>query len=199
MPNMVLMAPKDENELQHMFKTAVDCNGPAAVRYPRGKGFGLTLDEELRTIEIGKGEVLREGKDLLIIGIGVTVADAMKAAEQLERDGIEAAVINARFVKPLDRELILSWARKTGRVLTVEENALQGGFGSAVLEMFEEESFMPRAFKRLGVCDSFVPHGSQKILRNLCGIDVDAIQSAAHLLIDSHHAKVLPIGQTACR
>ncbi len=200
MPNMVLMAPKDENELQHMLKTAVDHNGPAAVRYPRGNVIGVPLDDELRSLEIGKGELLRSGKDLVIVAVGSTVQSAMEAAERLGSEGIEAAVINARFVKPIDNELIITWARKTGRVITVEENTLQGGFGSAVLEMFEEEAFFPKSLKRLGVCDSFVPHGGPAILRNLCGIDADAIESAALKLLDSSHGKVLrAIGQTACR
>ena len=124
----------------------------------------------------------------------------MEAAERLDSEEIEAAVINARFVKPIDRELIMTWAQKTGRVITVEENMLQGGFGSAVLEMFEEEAFFPKSLKRLGVCDSFVPHGGQAILRNLCGIDADAIENAALKLLDSSHGKVLrAIGQTARR
>ena len=200
MPNMVVMAPKDENELQHMLKTAVDHDGPAAVRYPRGNVIGVKLDDELRSLEIGKGELLRPGKDLVIVAIGSTVQSAIEAAERLDSEGIEAAVINARFVKPLDRELIMTWAEKTGRVITVEENALQGGFGSAVLEMFEEESFFPKALKRLGVSDFFVPHGSQTILRNLCGIDADAIESAALKLLDFSHGQVLrAIGQTARR
>ena len=200
MPNMVLMAPKDENELQHMLKTAVDHNGPAAVRYPRGNVIGVTLDDELRSLEIGKGELLRPGKDLVIVAVGSTVQSAMEAAERLDAEGIEAAVINARFVKPIDRELIMTWAQKSGTVITVEENMLQGGFGSAVLEMFEEEAFFPKSLKRLGVCDSFVPHGAQTILRNLCGIDADAIESAALKLLDSSHGKVLrAIGQTARR
>jgi 1-deoxy-D-xylulose-5-phosphate synthase len=200
MPNMVVMAPKDENELQHMLKTAVDHNGPAAVRYPRGNVIGVELDEELKALEIGKGELLRPGKDLVIVGIGSTVQSAMEAARRLDSEGIEAAVINARFVKPLDRELIMTWAKRTGRVITVEENMLQGGFGSAVLEMFEEESFFPRALKRLGVNDIFVPHGSQAILRNLCSIDTDAIENAALKMLDLNHGKVLrAIGQTARR
>ncbi|MGC9964083.1 MAG: 1-deoxy-D-xylulose-5-phosphate synthase [Syntrophobacteraceae bacterium] len=200
MPNMVVMAPKDENELQHMLKTAVDYDGPAAVRYPRGNVVGVGLDSELRRLEIGKAELLRPGKDLVIIAIGSTVQNAMEAAVRLDSEGIDAAVINARFVKPLDRELIMTLAQKTGRVITVEENVLQGGFGSAVLEMFEEESFFPKALKRLGVNDFFVPHGSQTILRNLCCIDTDAIESAALKMLDSNHGKVLrAIGQTARR
>lgn len=191
MPNMVLMAPKDENELQHMLKTAVEHDGPVAMRYPRGHVVGVELDPELRAIEIGKAELLRPGKHLVIVAIGSPVQNAMEAAERLDSEGIEAAVINARFVKPLDHDLILTWAKKTGRVITVEENMLQGGFGSAVLELFEEESFFPEAMKRLGVCDAFVPHGSQAILRNLCGIDTDAIESAALKLLDSNHGQVL--------
>jgi 1-deoxy-D-xylulose-5-phosphate synthase len=200
MPNMVIMAPKDENELQHMLKTAVDHNGPAAVRYPRGNVVGVELDADLRSIEIGKGELLRRGKDLVIVAVGSPVHSAMEAAERLESEGVEAAVINARFVKPLDRELIMEWAKKTGIVITVEENMLQGGFGSAVLEMFEEEAFFPKALKRLGVSDCFIPNGSQTILRNFCGVDTDAIESAALKLLDSSHGKVLrAIGQTARR
>jgi 1-deoxy-D-xylulose-5-phosphate synthase len=191
MPNMVLMAPKDENELQHMLKTAVEHDGPAAVRYPRGSVFGVELDEELHTLDIGKAELLRPGKDLVLVAVGSTVHCAMEAAGRLDAEGIDAAVINARFVKPLDRELILTWAEKTGRVITIEENMLQGGFGSAVLEMFEEESFFPKAVKRLGVQDYFVPHGSQATLRNLCGIDTEAIERAAYKMLDYKHGKIL--------
>lgn len=199
-PNMVLMAPKDENELQHMLKTAIDHNGPAAVRYPRGNGLGVELDEELHALPVGKGELLREGKDVLLVAIGSTVPAASEAAERLAQDGIEAAVINARFVKPLDRELILTWARKIGRIITIEENVLQGGFGSGVLEMFQEESFFAKSFTRLGIPDAFVPQGSQSTLRNLYGIDADAIESAAHQMTDSHHGKILhAIGQIARR
>ncbi|NSW84926.1 MAG: 1-deoxy-D-xylulose-5-phosphate synthase [Syntrophobacteraceae bacterium] len=197
-PNMVLMAPKDENELQHMIKTALDHPGPAAVRYPRGNGLGIPLDEELKPLPIGKAELLREGDQVLLIGIGSTVHAAVEAAERLERQGVRAAVINARFVKPLDRDMLLSWARKTGRVITIEENVLQGGFGSAVLEMFQEASFFPRSFVRLGLPDEFVPHGSQSILRNLCGIDAEGIEKAALDLLSMRHAKILhAIGQAA--
>ncbi len=190
-PNLVLMSPKDENELQHMVKTAIDHNGPIALRYPRGEGAGIELDEELKALEIGKGELVRPGKDLVIVAIGSTVQNGVEAAERLAGEGIDAAVINARFVKPLDNELILTWAQKTGRVITVEENMLQGGFGSAILELFEEEGFFPKAFKRLGVCDFFVPHGHQSILRNLCGIDTDAIERAALKVLDYNHGQVL--------
>ncbi|MEM5787499.1 MAG: 1-deoxy-D-xylulose-5-phosphate synthase [Syntrophobacteraceae bacterium] len=199
-PNMVLMAPKDENELQHMLKTAIEHKGPAAVRYPRGNGLGVELDSELCELPIGKGEVLREGEDVLIIAIGTTVQPAMEAAEKLHEDGVEAAVINARFVKPLDRDLIISWAKRTGKVITVEENQLQGGFGSSILELFQEASYFPDAFTRLGIPDTFVPQGSQAALRNLYGIDAEAIENAAHGMIGPSHGKILhAIGQTARR
>lgn len=199
-PNMVIMAPKDENELQHMLKTAVEHNGPAALRYPRGNGLGVPMDDTLHSLPIGKGEVLREGDDLVLIGIGQTVATAMEAAERLDQLGVQAAVINARFVKPLDQELILAWARKTERVITVEENVLQGGFGSAVLEMFQESLFTPSGFMRLGIPDTFVPHGGQSTLRNLYGIDAEGIERAALALMNTHHGQHLrAIGQTARR
>lgn len=199
-PNMVLMAPKDENELQHMLKTAVEHNGPCALRYPRGNGIGVPMDEVLQSLPIGKGEVLREGDDLVLIGIGQTVITAMEAAERLERLGVRAAVINARFVKPLDQDLILDWARKTDRVITIEENMLQGGFGSAVLEMFQECLFTPSGFTRLGIPDTFVLHGGQDTLRNLYGIDAEGIERAALALMNVHHGQHLrAIGQTARR
>lgn len=190
-PNMVLMAPKDENELQHMLKTALDHPGPAALRYPRGNGAGVPMESIFRTLPIGKGEILREGKDVLLIAIGSTVQTALQAADQLARQSIEATVLNARFVKPLDETLILEWAGKIGKVITVEENVLQGGFGSAVLEMFQEAACIPPDFMRLGLPDAFIPHGSQGILRNLYGIDAAGIEGAALSLVKSHHGKIL--------
>ena len=191
MPNMVLMAPKDENELQRMLKTALEHNGPIALRYPRGNGVGVALDEELRPLPLGKGEILREGDDLLLVAIGATVYPALEAAGRLAEEGIEAAVLNARFVKPLDEELIARWARKTGRIITVEENVLQGGFGSAVLESFQQASYFPRAFVRLGLPDAFIPHGSQKELRRMYGIDAEGIVEAALKLHRAGHGKVI--------
>lgn len=199
-PNMVLMAPKDENELQHMLKTAVEHPGPAALRYPRGNGIGVALDEELHSLPIGKGEMVHEGEDVLIIAVGSTVAAALEAAARLETRSINAAVLNARFIKPLDEELILEWAKKIGAVVTVEENVLQGGFGSAVLELFQEASFFPKDFVRLGLPDEFVPHGGQSILRNRYGIDAEGIEGAVLNLLKTSHGKVLhAFGQTARR
>ncbi|MCK8602717.1 1-deoxy-D-xylulose-5-phosphate synthase [Desulfoferrobacter suflitae] len=199
-PNMVLMAPRDEKELQNMLKTAVNHSGPIALRYPRGNGTGVALDDELQSLPIGKGEIVRAGDDVLLIAVGSSVQAALEAADRLESKGIDAAVLNARFVKPLDQELILSWAKKVGRIITIEENVLQGGFGSAVLEMFQEASYFPRAFVRKGLPDAFVQHGSQSRLRNLHGIDAEGIEQAAEELVKRHHGQVLrAIGQTARR
>lgn len=190
-PNMVVMAPKDENELQHMLKTAVEHGGPVAVRYPRGNGLGVSMDAKPQQLPVGKGEVLREGEDILLLAVGSTVQAALEAAERLQKNGVRAAVINARFVKPLDQELILTWAKKTGRIITIEENVLQGGFGSAVLEMLQEAEYFPRDFVRLGLPDTFVPHGSQSILRNLYGIDAEGIENAAYSALKRHHVQAL--------
>jgi len=178
-PNMVVMAPKDENELRRMLKTAVGCGGPAAIRYPRGKGTGVPLDAEIREIKIGRGEILREGKDLAVFAIGSTVLPALAAAQELEKEGISAAVVNCRFVKPLDEELLCAAALAVKKVLTVEENVLMGGFGSAVLEMFERRRIRGPAVKRLGIPDEFVEHATQAELRAKYGIDAAGIAAAA--------------------
>jgi 1-deoxy-D-xylulose-5-phosphate synthase len=174
-PNMIVMVPKDENEFQHMIKTATECPMPVAFRYPRGKGMGVRREVFLQSIEIGKGEVLREGQDILIIAIGSTVYPSLRAAERLADVGIQAAVINSRFLKPLDGTLLCDWAKRTGRVLTVEENVLQGGFGSAVLELFQERVIFSIQVKRLGIPDTFVEHGPQTLLREKYGIDEKGI------------------------
>ena len=174
-PNLVIMVPKDENEFQHMIKTAMECPFPTAFRYPRGKGVGVKREVSLRPIDIGKGEVLREGQDILIIAIGSTVYPSLRAAERLADAGIRAAVINSRFLKPLDGTLLCDWAKRTGKVLTVEENILQGGFGSAVLELFQERGLISVRVKRLGIPDIFLEHGPQALLREKYGIDENGI------------------------
>ncbi|SNB46522.1 1-deoxy-D-xylulose-5-phosphate synthase [Geobacter sp. DSM 9736] len=183
LPEMTVMAPKDENELQHMIKTAVYAGKPVACRYPRGNGYGIPLDTELRELPIGVGELLEEGEDLVIVAVGITVYPAVEASRTLKERGISAAVINARFVKPLDRDLILNWARRTGCVLTVEENALQGGFGTAVLELLEEERLFNVAAKRLGIPDRFIEQGPQAQLRRDLGLDAEGIATAAEALV----------------
>jgi 1-deoxy-D-xylulose-5-phosphate synthase len=177
-PNIIVMAPKDENELQHMLKTAVDCQRPVSVRYPRGKGLGVTLDHELKALTIGKGEVLREGTDLAVFAIGVTVYPALAAAEYLAREGFNIKVINARFVKPLDTELLSQTAAEIKKIITVEENVLHGGFGSAVLEMFAEKNLSGVRVKCLGIPDEFVEHATQAQLRQKYGLDEEGLIKA---------------------
>ncbi|MDD2855947.1 MAG: 1-deoxy-D-xylulose-5-phosphate synthase, partial [Desulfuromonadaceae bacterium] len=175
LPGIVLMSPKDENELRHMIKTAVYSDLPIALRYPRGAGYGVELDSELKCIEIGKGEQLLHGKDLTIIAIGSTVYPALQAAESLKSRGISVGVVNARFVKPLDIELIMTTAKDTGKIITVEENALQGGFGSAVLEMLNDNNLHHVKVRRLGLPDRYIEQGSQVQLRKDIGIDAEGI------------------------
>ena len=183
-PNLIVMVPKDENEFQHMIKTATECSAPVAFRYPRGKGTGGPRDVSLRSIDIGKGELLREGQDILIIAIGTTVYPSLRAAERLAEVGIRAAVINSRFLKPLDANLLCDWAEKTGKVLTAEENVLQGGFGSAVLELFQERGLFSIQVKRLGIPDVFVEHGPQALLRAKYGIDESGIFKGAQEMFE---------------
>jgi len=182
-PNMIVMAPRDENELQHMLKTAVNCGQPASLRYPRGNGWRGSLDAQMRELPIGKAEVLRRGKDIVLLAIGSTVRAALEAAAQLQNHGVEATVVNARFVKPLDEELLCSIAAEGRPLITVEENALQGGFGSAILELFEEKGLTNTTVKCLGIPDAFVEHGPQDFLRYKYGIDAKGIARAAESLL----------------
>ncbi|MBI4794967.1 MAG: 1-deoxy-D-xylulose-5-phosphate synthase [Deltaproteobacteria bacterium] len=184
LPNLVVMAPKDEDELRHMLYTAVEHPGPVAVRYPRGQGVGVHFTSTLRKIPIGKAEVLEEGEDLLILALGASVHHALDAARQLEEKGFKATVVNARFVKPLDEQLILTLAAKCGRVLTVEENVAQGGFGSAVLELLSDRGLSGIPVKRLAVPDQFMEHGKPDILRKKYGLDAAGILKGALELLD---------------
>lgn len=183
LPGMTVMAPKDENELQHMIKTAVYSDRPTAIRYPRGAGYGVTRDDCPRALEIGKGELLEEGEDLVIVAIGTTVYPSLEAARLLLDKGIRASVINARYVKPLDRDLIIGEAVRTGYIVSVEENALQGGFGSALLELLEKEGITGIKLKRLGIPDRFVEHGSQTQLRKDLGLDASGIADAVQIFL----------------
>ena len=183
MPNMVIMAPADENELRRMLVTAIYHNGPAAVRYPRGKGTGAALADPLLPVPIGKAKILAEGGDILILALGRTICEAVAARQQLEAEGISATVVNCRFVKPLDEALVCDLARATPRILTVEDNLLAGGFSSAVLECLNDHRVTGVTVKRLGIGDTFVEHGSQEILRALYQIDAEAIVAAAKELM----------------
>ena len=179
LPNLLVMAPKDENEFQHMLKTAVECDGPVSLRYPRGNGVGVPIDDIPHLLEIGRGEIVAEGSDLTIIAVGSTVYPALAAAARLREKGIGAGVINARFVKPLDEQLLCDAAAAAKRVLIVEENALMGGFGSAVLELFGERKLQGLTVKRLGIRDEFPEHATQRELRAMYGLDEEGIVAAA--------------------
>jgi len=195
-PNLIVMVPKDENEFRHMIKTAAECPMPIAFRYPRGKGVGGRKEESLRSIDIGKGEVLREGYDILIVAIGSTVYPSLRAAEKLAELGIQATVINSRFLKPLDGNLLCDWAKKTGKVITVEENVLQGGFGSAILELFQERGLFSIPLKRLGIPDIFVEHGPQGLLREKYGIDENGILKGVEEMFEEGVSGSIPTTQT---
>jgi 1-deoxy-D-xylulose-5-phosphate synthase len=176
LPNMVVMAPKDEDELQHMVKTAIAYQqGPIAFRYPRGTAVGVPMEHEPQVLPIGKGEIVRQGEDLLILAIGNRVQPALEAADVLMDSGVSAAVVNARFLKPLDEALILKLADQIRKVITVEDGVLMGGFGSAVSEMFTDSGLTDVQVKRLGIPDQFIEHGDVKTLYEQCGLDEEAI------------------------
>ena len=183
-PNLALMVPADEDELRHMLVTALEHDGPVALRYPRGKGLGVPLTGDAHALEWGKAELRREGADVLIAAVGVGVGAATSAAERLAEKGVKAAVLNARFVKPLDEEAICELAGKCGRVVTVEENVAAGGFGSAVLECLSRRGLHSVKTKLVGVADTFVEHGSQAILRHKYGVDAEAVEQAVLDLMD---------------
>ncbi|MFI5359122.1 MAG: 1-deoxy-D-xylulose-5-phosphate synthase [Halanaerobiales bacterium] len=182
-PNLIIMAPRDENQLQHMLYTAVYSGKPAVVRYPRGESLGVGMDEELKELEIGKAELLREGKDILIIAVGSMVYPALEAAELLEKEGIKAGVIDPCFIKPLDEEFLLKEISRYGKVLTVEEQVLAGGFGSAILELVNEYELTDVRIKRMGLPDLFIEHGSQSLLRDLYNLNARGIKAAAEDLL----------------
>ena len=183
-PNMVVMAPKDENELQSMVKTAlVYEGGPIAFRYPRGTGIGVKMSTELQPLPIGKSEVVREGEDVLIIAIGNRVYPALEAAQTLADSGISATVLNARFVKPLDTATILPLAESIGKVITIEDGVVMGGFGSAVLEAVAEAGIANVQVTNLGIPDEFIEHGETQQLYALCQCDATAIVRAAKTMI----------------
>ena len=182
-PNMVVMAPKDENELQHMVKTCLTFEGPTALRYPRGSSLGVPMDPEPQALPIGEAELVREGEDVALVGIGVTVHQAVEAAERLAQEGISAAVINARFVKPLDTALLASVAKQVKCLVTVEEGCRIGGFGSAVLECLSEEGLWHLPTKVLGLPDWYIEQGPQDLLREKYGLTANGIYDEAKALL----------------
>jgi 1-deoxy-D-xylulose-5-phosphate synthase len=189
-PNMIICAPKDENELQELIYTALNTKHPMAIRYPRGQGTGVPLSEEFHQLPIGKAEIIKRGEEVVIIGIGSTAIPALEAAEQLALWGIDAMVINARFAKPLDTELILDVANHTKKMVIVEENILSGGFGAAVLELLEKAEVSDVKVKRLGIPDEFVTHGKQNFLRTLYHLDAPGIAKECADFLAQVQAKV---------
>lgn len=175
-PNMVLMMPKDENEGQHMVNTAIQYNdGPIAMRFPRGNGLGVPLDDELKKIPIGSWKVLREGSDACILTFGTTIQMSLEAANNLQKLGISVKVVNARFIKPMDEAMLLSILNTGMPILTVEEAILQGGFGSAVIEFAHDHAFYQQVIDRIGIPDQFIEHGSVKDLLQEIGLTAESI------------------------
>jgi 1-deoxy-D-xylulose-5-phosphate synthase len=184
-PNIIVAAPGNENELQQLLYTALEAGHPMAIRYPRGWGAGTTLDADFSRIPIGKGEIVREGKDVVIMAIGATVTPSMEAADLLAASGVDAMVVNARFVRPLDEDLILRVSSSVGKVLTVEDNVLNGGFGASVLGVLEKSRVIGIKSRRLGIPNEFVTHGSQDYLRSLYHLDARGIaRECADFLVD---------------
>jgi len=190
MPNMIVCAPKDGNELQDLLYTALNAEHPLAIRYPRRRRSDVPLATELHQLPIGKAEIIKQGEDIVIIGIGSTVMTSLEAAEHLILEGIDAMVINARFAKPLDTALILDVANHTKKMVIVEENILSGGFGAAVLELLEKAEASDVKVKRLGIPDEFVTHGKQDFLRSLYHLDAPGIAKECVDLLDQVQAKV---------
>lgn len=171
-PNFIVMAPADENELQHMLKTALASNLPTVIRYPRGPGEGVTLDTEFKTLPIGRGVVLKPGQEVYLLAIGSMVHPSLKAAAIIEKEGIPCGVVNMRFVKPLDVALLNQLRQQTQNFVTVEENVLSGGFGSAVMEAMEGSDVR---IHRIGIPDKFIDHGPQNVLRDMVGLSAEKI------------------------
>ncbi|MFZ5596595.1 MAG: 1-deoxy-D-xylulose-5-phosphate synthase [Bacillota bacterium] len=178
-PNMTVMAPKDENELRRMLKTAIEHNGPVAIRYPRAAGTGRSIDETITTLPIGKAEIIQDGSDITLFAIGTMVEIAEKAAGVLSSEGVSAAVINARFAKPLDSDCIIEYICKTGRIITIEENSLSGGMGSRVMEIIAGYGATDVKIQTMGIPDTFVEHGERGLLLAKYGLTVEQVVSSA--------------------
>jgi 1-deoxy-D-xylulose-5-phosphate synthase len=173
-PNITVVVPRDELELKRSMLTATTSDGPFVYRYPRGNGLGLLDANDFTPMPIGRGEKLRDGNDATLISLGTCAQTALAAADKLAEAGYEVAVIDARFLKPLDHELITAEAQRTGNVITLEENVLAGGFGSAVMELLEQNRLYPRVM-RLGLPDEFIQQGTQEELLHLHGLDCEGI------------------------
>ena len=186
MPQMTIMAPKDENELRHMLATAVNFNGPIALRYPRGSGLGVEITEPLHTLPIGKAEEIKTGSDVCLWAVGSMVDEAVKAAEALAEQGISAGVVNMRFIKPLDTELLVKTALQCKNIVTLEEGTVEGGAGSAVLEELNDNGLVGKVkVLNLGIPDKYIPHGDKKLLlRDICLDHYSIVKRIAEFLKD---------------
>jgi 1-deoxy-D-xylulose-5-phosphate synthase len=196
-PNLVVMAPADEEELRRMLKTGLDYNGPAALRFPRANAEGVPVSPDIRPLPIGRGEVVRAGSDVALVAIGSMVAPARAAAELLAAEGISATVVNARFLKPLDGELLCQVAQDTPHVITVEEGCLMGGFGSAVLEMLESREIYNVRVHRMGLPDNFIEHGPRGLLLEKYGLDAAGIARRARQVLNRPPVALQPESSVA--
>ncbi|MFH1117976.1 MAG: 1-deoxy-D-xylulose-5-phosphate synthase [Pseudomonadota bacterium] len=183
-PNLVVMAPSDEGELADMVATAVTLDGPCAIRYPRAKGQGVELKKMPSVIPVGKARMLAEGQDVLIIAIGSMVMPALKASRMLAEEGIAVGVMDARFVKPLDRDLIIEKVSTVENILTVEEGVLAGGFGSAIVELLADAGVAHAKVFRMGIGDTFVEHGTREELLTDLGLTADGIAQQVRTLLE---------------
>lgn len=183
-PNMVLMMPKDENEGQHMVHTALSYDeGPIAMRFPRGNGLGVKMDEQLKTIPIGTWEVLRPGNDAVILTFGTTIEMAIEAAEELQKEGLSVRVVNARFIKPIDEKMMKSILKEGLPILTIEEAVLEGGFGSSILEFAHDQGEYHTPIDRMGIPDRFIEHGSVTALLEEIGLTKQQVANRIRLLM----------------
>ena len=190
-PGMTVMAPADENELQHCLRTALQLNAPAAIRYPRGSAVGVTMDPEPKALPVGKGVRVKDGTDVTLLAIGNRVHPSIEAAQVLEDMGVSAGVINMRFVKPLDETLLLEAAARTKLLVTVEDNVIQGGFGSAVLEALGAHGALGRtSVLRLGIPDRFVDHGAPALLYDAVGLSAPKIAQRVAEWMGRKHSSV---------
>lgn len=194
-PNLVVMAPKDENELQHMIKTCVSCTtAPTAIRYPRGEVVGVPMDAEPHLLPLGKGELMHTDSDridVLLVGIGLTVQTALEVAPKLRAQGLKVGVINARFIKPLDEELLGYWVQHSRLTVTLEENTVCGGFGGAVAEFLAREKIQTDLMT-LGIEDIFVDHATPKEQREMCGLDAASVVAKVQARLADREPFVLP-------
>jgi 1-deoxy-D-xylulose-5-phosphate synthase len=186
--DMVIMAPKDENEMRDMLHTAVEYNGPIAMRYPRGTVYGIPLKQHFDRLAIGKGEILRSGKDVAILAIGNMVYQSIKAAQQLSKEGIEAEVVNMRFVKPIDGALIEEICHRFKYVVTVEDHVISSGFGGAVLECMNQRNINGVQVKVHGLPNDFVEHGTPAELHAMLRLDADGIASVTKEFLQTQNA-----------